>query len=67
MGSVYRRGCIWWVKYYRHGKAFRESSKSKKVSDAKRLLRRREGEISYRHFLDLKPTGCALRSWPKIS
>jgi len=43
MGMLYRRGRIWWIKYYRNGKAFRESSKSERVSDAKRLLRRREG------------------------
>ena len=54
MGSFYRRGCIWWIKYYRHGKAFRESSKSKKVSDAKRLLRKREGEVSSGKFLEPK-------------
>jgi integrase len=45
MGTCYRRGCIWWVKYYRNRTPFRESSKSENVSDAKRLLRKREGEI----------------------
>ena len=51
MGTVYRRGRIWWIKYYRNGKPFRESSKSQKFSDAKRLLRRREGEIATGEFL----------------
>jgi integrase len=51
MGSVYRRGNIWWIKYYRNGNSFRESSKSRNVSDAKRLLRRREGEIATGEFL----------------
>ncbi len=46
MGTVYRRGRIWWIKYYWNGKPFRESSKSQKISDAKRLLRRREGEVA---------------------
>jgi integrase len=46
MGSLYRRGRIWWVKYYRNGKPFRESSKSVNISDARRLLRKREGEIA---------------------
>jgi len=55
MGSLYRRGRIWWIKYYRHGKAFRESSKSKMVSDAKRLLRKREGEVITGKFLGPKP------------
>ena len=44
MGSIYRRGCIWWIKYYQRGRPFRESSRSPKISDAKRLLRKREGE-----------------------
>ena len=46
MGSIYKRGNIYWIKYYRNGKPLRESSESKKESDAKRLLKRREGEIS---------------------
>jgi len=46
MGSIYKRGNVFWVKYYRNGKPYRESSKSKKESDAKRLLKKREGEIA---------------------
>jgi integrase len=46
MGSVYKRGNTYWIQYYRHGKPYRESTKSKKEADAKRLLRKREGEIS---------------------
>jgi len=46
MGSIYKRGDTFWIKYYRNGKPYRESSKSKKETDAKRLLRKREGEIS---------------------
>ncbi len=46
MGMLYRRGRIWWVKYYRNGKCFRESSKSQSRLDGKRLLQKREGEIS---------------------
>ncbi len=51
MGTIYRRGRIWWIKYYRNGKPFRETSRSKKASDAKRLLRRREGEIGAGSFV----------------
>ena len=54
MGMLYRRGRIWWIKYYRNGKAFRESSKSERVSDAKRLLRRREGETGNGESWSLK-------------
>ena len=46
MGSLYRRGNVWWVKYYRNGKSYRESSGTTKKMVAKRLLDRREGDIS---------------------
>lgn len=46
MGSTYKRGDIFWIKYYRHGKPYRESSKSDKVTKAQRLLKKREGEIA---------------------
>ena len=46
MGSLYRRGKVWWVKYYRNGKPYRESSKSTKKMVAKKLLDRREGDIA---------------------
>jgi integrase len=46
MGSIYKRGKIWWIKYYRNGKHYRESSRSTKKMVAKNLLDHREGEIS---------------------
>ena len=46
MGSIYKRGNIYWIQYYRNGKPYRETTKSKKEADAKRLLKKREGEIS---------------------
>ena len=46
MGMSYKRGNVWWVKYYRNGKSIRESSKSKSKMVADRLLKRREGEIA---------------------
>ena len=46
MGCIYRRGKIYWVKYYRNGKPYAESSHSDKQEVAKRLLKIREGEIS---------------------
>ena len=54
MGSLYRRGRIWWIKYYWNGKTFRESSKSQKLSDARRLLRRHEGEIGTGNFAGME-------------
>lgn len=41
-----RQSQVYWIKYYRNGKPYRESTKSTKEADAKRLLKRREGEIS---------------------
>jgi integrase len=46
MGMIYKRGKVWWIKYYKSGKPYRESTKTPKESDAKRLLKKREGEIS---------------------
>ena len=46
MGCIYKRGNIFWVKYYRNGKPYLESSKGNSETKAKRLLKRREGEIA---------------------
>jgi len=46
MGTIYKRGKVYWIQYYRNGKPYRETTKSKKEADAKRLLKKREGEIS---------------------
>jgi hypothetical protein len=46
MGSIFQRGNVWWIKYYRNGKPYRESTQSIKVSYAKRLLKLREGEVT---------------------
>ncbi len=45
-GCLYKRGSTYWVKYYRNGKAYYESSHSDKKEVAKKLLQKREGEIS---------------------
>lgn len=54
MGCIYKRGETFWIKYYRNGKPYQESSKSKKETDAKRLLKQREGQISEGRFPGLK-------------
>jgi integrase len=46
MGSIYKRGAVYWIQYYRNGKPYRESAQTKKEMEAKRLLKMREGEIS---------------------
>src|SRR5262245_39927551 len=44
MGSIYKRGKTWWIQFYSDGKAMRETSGSTKESDAKKLLKLREGD-----------------------
>ncbi|MBT3312855.1 MAG: site-specific integrase [Desulfobacteraceae bacterium] len=46
MGTIYKRGQTYWLKYYHDGKPIYESSKSKLKMVAKELLKQREGEIS---------------------
>ena len=46
MGSIYLRGHTYWLKYYRNGKPYRESTRSDKETQAKNLLKKREGEIA---------------------
>lgn len=46
MGSIYKRGDVFWIKYNRYEKPYRESSKSEKITEAQRLLKKREGEIA---------------------
>jgi len=46
MGTIYRRGNVYWVKYYQNGKPHAESSHGDKMSVAKTLLKKREGEIA---------------------
>jgi hypothetical protein len=46
MGAIYKRGNVYWVKYYRGGRPFYESSGSTTREDAKRLLQLREGDIA---------------------
>ena len=46
MGSIYKRGGIYWIKYYKNGKPYRESARSDRMSEAIRKLKQREGEIA---------------------
>ncbi len=50
MGRIYQRGKIWWVRYYRNGQEFNESSRSEKEAEAKKLLKKRQGEIALGRF-----------------
>ena len=46
MGSIYKRGGKLWIKYFKNGRCYRESSGSDKKMVAKKLLEIREGEIA---------------------
>jgi integrase len=46
MGTLYWRNKVYWIKYFRNGKPYYESSHSKKKEVAKKLLKNREGEIA---------------------
>ena len=49
-GCVFPRGRIWWVQYSHRGRVFRESSGSQDERIARRLLRKRLGEIGIGAF-----------------
>ena len=44
---------MYWIQFYRAGKYYRESTHSDKESDAKKLLRIREGDIAQGKFIGL--------------
>jgi hypothetical protein len=47
MGSLRKRGSIWWIRYYnKEGRRIEESSGYKSWDDARDLLKRREGAIA---------------------
>jgi integrase len=45
MGMLYKRGNVFWLKYYRAGVPIRESANTTKETDARRLLKQREGDV----------------------
>jgi integrase len=46
MGEIKRRGRIWWIRYYRGGRRYEESTRSDKHGEAVELLKIREGDIA---------------------
>jgi integrase len=46
MGELRQRGKIWWLRYYRNGQRFEESSRTSSYEDARDQLRRKEGAIA---------------------
>lgn len=46
MGTVYLRGKTYWILYFRNGRKYSESTKSKLKMVANNLLKQREGDRS---------------------
>jgi integrase len=66
MGSIYKRGDIFWIKYYRAGKAYYESTESPKEYEATRLLRLREGSIAEGKFMGIEATRTTINDLAKL-
>lgn len=66
MGSIYRRTVVdeesgkrvaigpFWIKYYRNGRPFRESTATLDKGEARRKLKRREGEVADGRFRGIR-------------
>jgi hypothetical protein len=59
MGELRQRGRVWWIRYYRDGQRFEESSGSTKKGTAIDLLKIREGDGA--HGLPVTPKMGRLR------
>jgi len=46
MGYLYKRGNVWWAKYYANGRPIRESTGSEKETEASRFLKAKEGRVA---------------------
>jgi len=53
MGTVYKRGNIWWIKFYQNGKPYYESTKSEDMVTARKLLKVREGDVARKELIGL--------------
>jgi hypothetical protein len=51
MGRVFKRGASWWIAYNHRGTEYRESSRSQREADARRLLRQRLAQIQTQRFV----------------
>ncbi len=46
MGMLYRRGALFWVKYYVNSRPVRESTHTDLETEARRFLKEREGRVA---------------------
>ena len=54
MGTLYLRGKTWWIKYYRNGKPYFESTHTKNDKHAMKKLQARMGQIESGTFTGVK-------------
>jgi integrase len=45
LGRIFKRGSVYWIGYYHRGKEYRESSESESENQARKLLKKRLGEM----------------------
>jgi hypothetical protein len=45
MGSLFKRGSVWWLQVYVNGVAVRNSCRTKDKVEARRILREREAQV----------------------
>ena len=65
MGMMYQRGKVWWIKYYRNGRYYRESTGTTKKMVAQKHLERREGEIAQGKMPGILFKRSPSTSWPR--
>ena len=51
MGRIFKRGEKFWIAYYYRGKEIRESAKSAKEADARKLLKNRLKQIQGNRYI----------------
>jgi hypothetical protein len=51
LGRIFKRGAVYWIGYYHRGKEYRESSESESEGQARKLLKRRLGEMHSGAFI----------------
>ncbi len=51
VGRVFQRGSIWWIAFYHRGREIRQSSHCESEAQARKLLKKRVGEVSGGRFI----------------
>ena len=46
VGRVFQRGSVWWIAFYHRGREIRQSSRCASEAQARKLLKKRVGEVS---------------------